>query len=339
METCRRTAGVATLARMSSDKKKFLIEPLFWFCCAVFVLICGSVILIDDNKWHEWPNGYLPNVRVGDYSLKIRISELLYHIFAVFLELSLVLWVVEKFLRNYERQQEVSKRKKQLGLIKSVMFRSELKGVYLADFEVLKEKSQDNDPEIRLRSIQSPDGCLPKIHYETLKAWKDELKSLDKLREDPELHHATKLVKNLVERFNEVIDGNPELKKRIIDEYVNAQKAWSWFKEFAVTCNLEGILDDIIEVEHLNADTKAGRENKGRLRNVWLTGIKKFVDYSVELMEPGSETNQKLFKDMMKEYVEAEAAQTQKEAEGKRISAAHQKVMEEGLPKSLSPLH
>ena len=146
--------------------------------------------------------------------------------------------------------------------IKSCLFRSEMRDLFIANFNTLK----------------SPSLTMAQIKDSTL----DELK---RMREDA----------------NTVEYKSLEKMEPIIMEYVNAQSVWQNFMDIAISYNFEEIFQDMIYILHFIHDVKAFKANnpdklfiyeaaeKERLmtkvKTVLGDGIRKFLDYAIELKE------------------------------------------------------
>lgn len=198
--------------------------------------------------------------------------EFLYHLAAVPFEILIAVFVVEHFLE----QRETKEKRRQLMYIKSYLFRSELRPLFLADFAALKF------PAITMAEIRT-------ASLETLRV----------MRKDAETAEFTSL----------------EAMEPAIMEYVKAEPVWHGFKERAMTFNFEGIFQDMIALLHFTGDVKLFKEKfprrlfvheaakrpelLARARKVMTDGITSFLDYAIELKEkqPG------MFEEMMTDYI------------------------------------
>ena len=184
--------------------------------------------------------------------------EFMFHLAAIPLEVLVVVFIVERFLENREKKEK----RKQLMYIKSCLFRSEMRDLFVANFNTLK----------------SPSLTMAEIKNSTL----DELK---RMREDA----------NTVE-YKSLEEMEP-----IIMEYVNAQSVWQNFMDLAISYNFEEIFQDMVYILHFVHDVKAFKaKNPDKLfvheaqEKGWLMekstrvlgdGIRKFLDYAIELKE------------------------------------------------------
>lgn len=184
--------------------------------------------------------------------------EFMLHLAAIPLEVLVVVFIVEKFLENRENKEK----RKQLMYIKSCLFRSQMRDLFIANFNTL----------------EFPSLTMSKIKNSTL----DELK---KMREDA----------------NTIEYKSLEMMEPIIMEYVNAQSVWQNFMDLAISYNFEEIFEDMIYILHFIHDVKLFKANNpDKLfiheaeKKEWLMqkvklvlgdGIRKFLDYLIELKE------------------------------------------------------
>lgn len=197
--------------------------------------------------------------------------EFFLHLAAIPLEVLVAIFIVEKMLER----RETKERRRQLLFIKSHMFRTDMRGLFIANFRGLK------NPAITMRQIREA--------------------SLEELRK--------------MRREAETIEyRSPEEMEEIIREYVKAQPVWASFMERAITYNFENIFLDMIYILHFINDVKAFKERypdrlfiheaernerlMTKVRKVLNDGIQKFLDYAVELKEK----QPKVFIDLMTDY-------------------------------------
>lgn len=197
--------------------------------------------------------------------------EFMLHLAAIPLEIMVAVFIVQRILQNRENKEK----RTQLMYIKSCMFRSEMRDLFIVNFNTLK----------------LPSLTMSKIKSSTL----DELKEM---REDA----------NAVE-YKSLEEMEP-----IIMEYVNAQSVWENFMDRAISNNFEEIFQDMIYILHFIHDVKAFKarnpdklfiheaEKKERLmtkvKTVLGDGIREFLDYAIELKEKQPE----LFHEMISDY-------------------------------------
>lgn len=184
--------------------------------------------------------------------------EFLLHVAAIPLEILVGAILVERYLAWREK----GRRARQLMFIKSCLFRSELRALYLANFEAL---------------------AFPEISMEDLKrAGPQELKAF------------LKQVDNAKYR-------SPEAMEAVINEYVNAYQSFNRFLEWAIDNDFENIFHNMIMLMHFIHDAqlfktlhpdglfinKALKDPKlmERVKTVLTDGIKSFLKFCIELQE------------------------------------------------------
>jgi len=197
--------------------------------------------------------------------------EFFLHLAAIPLEVLVAVFIVEKFLEKRESQEK----RRQLMFIKSYMFRSEMRSLFLANFEALKS------PAITMSRIKNA-----------------ALDELIQMRKDAETIEYKSL----------------EAMEPVIIEYVMAQNVWKSFMERAITYNFEEIFHDMIYILHFINDISVFKENHPdklfiheaaknellmrKVRKVLGDGIKKFLDYAIELKQKHPE----IFYDVLSDY-------------------------------------
>ena len=197
--------------------------------------------------------------------------EFFLHLAAIPLEVLLAVFIIEKIL---ERQTTRAKRR-QLMFIKSLLFRSEMRNLFLANFEALK----------------SPALTMTKVHQA----------SLQELRR--------------MRREAEHIDYKSfQAMEPVILEYVKARGVWLNFLERAITYDFEEIFNDMVNILHFISDVTAFKEANPKklfileaqkkkpvlekVRKTLWDGIQRFLDYAIELKEK----QPALFEEMMEDY-------------------------------------
>jgi hypothetical protein len=197
--------------------------------------------------------------------------EFMLHLAAIPLEIMVAVFIVERILENRENKQK----RTQLMYIKSCMFRSEMRDLFIVNFNTLK----------------LPSLTMSEIRNSTL----DDLK---KMREDA----------NTVE-YKSLEEMEP-----IITEYVNAQSVWESFMDIAISNNFDEIFQDMIYILHFIHDVKAFKARNPdklfiheaekeeqlmtKVKTVLGDGIREFLDYAIELKEKQPE----LFHEMISDY-------------------------------------
>ena len=197
--------------------------------------------------------------------------EFFYHLAAIPIEVMVAVFIVERALQKHDRREK----RRQLMFIKSHLFRSEMRSLFLADFAALKAPAPTME-EIRTASLEDLKGMR-------LKAKAVEYRS-------------------------------PEDMEPVILEYVKAERVWRNFMERAITFNFEEIFFDMISILHFVNDVRGYKErNAGRLfihealghprmkakvYEVLGDGIRRFLDYAIELKERQPE----IFEEIMEDY-------------------------------------
>jgi len=219
-----------------------------WFYVA---LIGAAILFLAVEQWTHW--------------------EFLWHIAAIPLEILVAVFIVEKFLEN----REIKEKRRQLMYIKSYMFRSEMRSLFIADFAALKT------PPITMRMIRNA--------------------TLEELRD-------------MRRRAEKIEYASLEAMEPVIDEYVKAERVWHEFKERAITYDFENVFLDMIAILHFIYDVKLYKERIPRqlfireaakrddlmkkTSKILTDGIKLFLDYAIELKESRPE----MFDEMMIDY-------------------------------------
>ena len=184
--------------------------------------------------------------------------EFFLHLAAIPLEVMVAVFIVERFLERRERRDK----RRQLMFIKSYMFRSDMRNLFIANFAALKS------PAVTMAGIRAAS-----IH------------ELQKMRREAE----------------EVEYRAPEDMEPVIMEYVKAQHVWKSFMERAISNDFEEIFHDMIYILHFIFDVQTFRDgNPGKLfmteaaknevlmskvMKVLSDGIRRFLDYAIELKE------------------------------------------------------
>jgi len=184
--------------------------------------------------------------------------EFLYHLAALPLEVLVAVFVVGIFIDSREKKE----RRMQLMHIKSCMFRLEMRNLFIANFMALQF------PAITVSAIrQAP------------------LAELKKMRED---------AKTVEYKSSEAIEG-------VIMEYVAAEPVWRYFMNIALEYDFEDIFQDMLFILHFIGDVKSFKDRNpeklfiaeaasdekmmGKVMNILGDGIRKFLDYTIELKE------------------------------------------------------
>jgi hypothetical protein len=197
--------------------------------------------------------------------------EFLFHLAVLPLEALVVIFVIERLLER----EEANKRRRLMMYIKSTLFRSEMRNLFLSNFAAMKS------PRITMDMISRAD-----------------LAEMRRMRKEAE-HIEYRSV---------------EAMEPVILEYVKARGVWVNFMNRAIEFNFEEIFNNMIFILHFISDVASFKEHhpdkmfvheaQGRetlmkkARKVLEDGIRAFLDYCLELKEVQPE----VFQDMMADY-------------------------------------
>ncbi len=197
--------------------------------------------------------------------------EFLFHLASIPIEVLVAVFIVERFLEHREGREK----RRQLMYIKSYMFRSEMRDLFVADFAALK----------------SPPVTFEKTRNASLQEMMDFRK-----------------------RAEVVEYKSLEAMEPIIEEYVRALHVWYSFLERAMTYGFENVFQDMIYIIHFIHSVKSFKEkNPNKLfiyeaasseapvknsMKVLGDGIRSFLDYAIELKEK----QPKLFNEVLSDY-------------------------------------
>ena len=198
--------------------------------------------------------------------------EFLLHVAAIPLEILVGAFLVERWVARTERDGK----RRQLMYLKSYLFRSEMRNVFVSNFAGLAS------PPISLAWIRRAtleELCAVRAGITTLEYRSDE---------DLEL---------------------------IIGEYVRARRVFQTFMEWAVTNDFEAIFHDMIYILHFIQDVQLFQEqNPGRsfvaetrlhprlaakTEKILRDGVVKFLDYAIELRQKEPEVLEELLEDYL----------------------------------------
>jgi hypothetical protein len=199
--------------------------------------------------------------------------EFFLHIASIPLEVLVGGVLVERYLAWREKR----RRKRQLMFVKSCLFRSELRTLYMTNFAAL---------------------AFPRITMEEIKrAGPKELKGWLKQIEENSRYHS------------------PEAMEAVINEYVKAYLSFNRFLEWAITNDFERIFNDMIMLMHFIHDAQQFKslhpdelfiskamknpEQMERVRKVLTDGIKSFLKFCIELQEHEPDVFLTLMEDYM----------------------------------------
>lgn len=206
------------------------------------------------------------------YVEKLTHEEFFLHLAAIPLEVLLAVFIVERLL---ERRSAREKRR-QLMFIKSHLFRAEMRSLFLKNFNALKS------PALTMSGIK-----------------KASLAELKRMREEAE----------------RIEYQSPAAMEPVIMEYVKARHVWQQFLNQAIHYNFEDIIVDMIYILNFIEDIllvkeiypgvlfmEAAAQRDALMKKsqrVLEDGIRKFLDYAIELKEKRPE----MFEDLLDDYV------------------------------------
>lgn len=197
--------------------------------------------------------------------------EFLLHLAAIPLEIFAGAFLVERFLSNESKKQELRKHM----YIKSYIFRSELRNVFIANLHALKY----------------PPITIPQIRTSSI----DELKSMR-------------------DKLDDLQYGSDEDIENVIIEYTYTHKTFYKFMEWAVNHDFEAIFFDMIYLLHFIQDvnqfkahypdklfiTEAKKYPKQieRVNTVLKNGLLSLLNYAIQLKDE----NPRLLDEILEEY-------------------------------------
>jgi hypothetical protein len=198
--------------------------------------------------------------------------EFLLHLAAIPLEILLGAFLIERGLARKEKEGK----RRQLLYLKSYLFRSEMRNVFISNFRALAS------PTITLEELRS--GPLPQL-------------------------------RRVRDGIVTVAYHSDEEMERVVLEYVRARHAFQIFMEWAATNDFEPIFHDMLYILHFIQDVERFRENnQGSLfvvearrhprlwektEKVLRDGVVKFLDYVIELREKEPEVLEELLDDYL----------------------------------------
>jgi hypothetical protein len=184
--------------------------------------------------------------------------EFLLHLAAIPLEILIAVILVERYLEIHETRE----RRRHLMYIKSTMFRSDMRTLFITNFHALQS------PALTMTRIKA--ASLPELLAMRASA-------------------ATVAYKSV------------EAMEPVIMEYVKAERVWQAFLERAINYNFEEIFYRMIDILHFLYDVKLFKENNPdklfileaakrepllrKAEKVLHDGILAFLDYDIELKE------------------------------------------------------
>lgn len=203
--------------------------------------------------------------------------EFLIELAALPVEILVTVFILDRFLRG----REARARRLRLRHIKSYLFRSDLRRLFVANVNACAR------PNVSMAFIRS-------ASLEELKARRAEAARVEY--------------------------SGPAAMDAIIAEYVAAEPVWKQFLELAIANDFEDVFQAMVYILHFIADVRQFREKhpdasfaeyagtrphlQARLEKVLGDGIRAFLDYAIELKEQQPE----LFAEVFGSYAEDAAA-------------------------------
>lgn len=198
--------------------------------------------------------------------------EFLLHLAAIPLEILVGAFLVERWLARNEKEGK----RLQLMYLKSYLFRSEMRNVFISNFSALAQ------PAISLEWIRA-------ASLEELVRARDGITTLEY--------------------------RSPAAIEEILGEYVHARHVFQTFMEWAVAHDFEAIFHDMIYILHFiqdfqlykkqnpdrlfMADAQAHPRMKAKVEKILRDGVVKFLDYAIELRQKEPEVLEELLDDYL----------------------------------------
>jgi len=196
--------------------------------------------------------------------------EFLLHVAAIPMEILLGAILVESYLARKERRSKL----RQLMFIKSYLFRSRMRNLFISNFGALAE---------------------PRITMEMIK------------------NSSLGEIKALRARVNDMQYHSPEAMEPVVMEYVNSHDVFHEFMDWAIANNFEEIFHDMIHLLHFIQDVKLFKKHNPdrpfigeavakpqlmtKVEGILKTGIFSFLDYMAEVKENQPEVFEELIND------------------------------------------
>jgi hypothetical protein len=190
------------------------------------------------------------------YLAEVTHSELLSNLTTMPVEMIVGAILIEEYIARNEQQRRI----RQLMFIKSFIFRTDLRDLYIANFAALEE------PAITMAMIRRADL--------------------------PRLRQMRKSAETIRYRSTDAMEG-------VIREYIHAYPVFYGFMEWAMANDFDRIFDEMIFVLHFIQDIKLFKQRHpdqlfaqhaeadpqlmGKLMRLLGTGVEKFLDYAIEL--------------------------------------------------------
>ena len=184
--------------------------------------------------------------------------EFLYHMAAIPLEVLVAVFLVDRYLEARQHKE----RRHQLMHIKSWMFRLDMRNLFLLNFHALAS------PPVTIARIK--DASLEELKEMRARAEKVEYKSLEAM-------------------------------EPVLLEYVNTQNVWKNFMNIALDYRFDDIFQNMVDILRFISDIETYKSNNPgklfiheaakheqlmkRVTRVMGDGIRKYLDYAIELKE------------------------------------------------------
>ena len=198
--------------------------------------------------------------------------EFLLHVAAIPLEILAGAVLVERWLAHSEKQGK----RQQLMYLKSYLFRSEMRNVFISNFGALER------PEISLEWIR--DASLEELMRTRAGITRLEYRS-------------------------------PAAMEEVLGEYVRARQVFHTFMEWAVAHDFESIFHDMIYILHFIQDFQLYKKQnpdrlfvedamthprmRAKVDKILRDGVVKFLDYAIELRQKEPEVLEELLDDYL----------------------------------------
>ncbi len=198
--------------------------------------------------------------------------EFLLHLAAIPLEILIGAFLVERWLASEEKEGK----RRQLMYLKSYLFRSEMRNVFISNFSALAK------PAISLEWIR--DASLVELVRVRDGVIKPEYQS-------------------------------PAAMEEVLGEYVHARKIFQTFMEWAAAHDFEPIFHDMIYILHFIQDfqlykkqnperlfveeAQAHPRMRAKIEKILRDGVVKFLDYAIELRQKEPEVLEELLDDYL----------------------------------------
>ncbi len=198
-------------------------------------------------------------------------NEFMFHLAAIPLEVLIALFVVERILDRREKREQ----RKRLISVSLTLFGSETSSLFMASFQAARS---------------------PCLSFSRIKS--ASLEELKKMREDA----------------NTIEYESPELMEAVAMEYVKARHIWQMYMDRALAYDIEETYDNMISVLDFISHVEAFKRNNpdklfihevmgnerlmARVKDVLGFGVRKFLDYAIELKRKQPDVLDQLISDL-----------------------------------------